>query len=338
MDLPDPLLRFLLEGCRIRCEIRILISKQLVRDFARQDHTDIGLLMDCPADQIHPHAGPDGRDIISAKQVDHVPEGGDHLFRRHKYFCMMAPDKLRDLSRIFQIDRVLFHADCEGLDRLPALSCSNGTDEGRVQSAGKQKSDLCIGNQALFHTADQLVPDLSAGGFKIVPADCLRLRNIAVRDEFPVFVIASRREGLNAVCQADQVFGFTGKYHHAFFIIAVIERPDPDRISCGNILPGLSVIEHTGKLGIQHGKHIRPVLSVQREQDFTVAVAPERIALLLKLRLQCRKAIDLAVADDIAAVQFERLHAGWRESHDGKPVKSEQAVSRVDDPAVVRSP
>ena len=69
MQLPNPLLTLRLERRRRGGEIRVLIPKQLVADLARQQHPDVALLMDGPAEEIHAHAGPDGGDVVRTESI-----------------------------------------------------------------------------------------------------------------------------------------------------------------------------------------------------------------------------------------------------------------------------
>ena len=71
MELPHPLFRFLLERFRAGGKVCIFVAEQLVRHLSGEQHPHIRLLVDGPAHQIHPDAGPDRGDIIGAQQMDH---------------------------------------------------------------------------------------------------------------------------------------------------------------------------------------------------------------------------------------------------------------------------
>lgn len=90
--------------------------------------------------------------------------------------------------------------------------------------------------------------------------------------------------------------------------------------------PGLGIIDDDAQTRIEHFEHIRAVLLVERQQYLTVGLALELIALGYKLLAQLLKAVYLAVADGVAAVQLERLHSLRMQTHDGKPVEAEQAA------------
>ena len=65
VEFPNPLLGFLLEGSGGRGEIRVLVTEELVRNLAGQKHSNVRVLMDVLAHQIHTDAGTDGGDIKS---------------------------------------------------------------------------------------------------------------------------------------------------------------------------------------------------------------------------------------------------------------------------------
>ena len=118
----------------------------------------------------------------------------------------------------------------------------------------------------------------------------------------------SGREGHDALCEFHQVFRFAGEEDHAIFIIAVIERPDADRVAGCDILTRLTVIKYAGELRIQHCEHIRPVLAVHRQNDLTVAVACKCIPFFSQLFPHDFESVKLSVADNIASVQLKGLH------------------------------
>ena len=140
-------------------------------------------------------------------------------------------------------------------------------------------------------------------------ADLLHRRDVPVADERPVLVVISGRKRHDPVADPRQVLGLAGEHGSAVLIIAVVKRADADGVAGGDKYLPLRVVQDQGKLRVQHPEHIRAVLPVQGQQHLTVGLALERIALLLQLPLQLLKAIDLAVADHIASVQLEGLHA-----------------------------
>ena len=118
----------------------------------------------------------------------------------------------------------------------------------------------------------------------------------------------SGREWHNALRESHQVFRFAGEEDCTVFIIAVIERPDADRVAGCDILTRLTVIKYAGKLRIQHCEHIRPVFAVHGQNDLTVAVACKCIPLFSQLFPHDFESVKLSVADNIASVQLKGLH------------------------------
>ena len=96
---------------------------------------------------------------------------------------------------------------------------------------------------------------------------------VRITNELSALIVAARREGHDFLRETDQVFRFAGKEDHSVVIIAVVERPDPDRVAGGYILLLFGVINDAGKFGIEHSEHIGPVLTVQGKDDLAVAVA-----------------------------------------------------------------
>ena len=116
--------------------------------------------------------------------------------------------------------------------------------------------------------------------------------------------------------------------------MAVVKRSDTDRISCGDILACLCVINYHGELGVKHLEHIHAVLTVHGENNLAVRAALECI-FLAELFLCFFKSVKLAVAYCIASVQLKGLHSVGSQSHNRKTVKAEKSLARINDTAVV---
>ena len=162
--------------------------------------------------------------------------------------------------------------------------------------------------------------------------------DIPVAVKFPIFAVVTGREGEYAPAKAHQVLGLAGKDQNSRLVVAVVQRPDADGVTGGDIAAGSCVKEDEGKLRIQHGEHIRAVFFVQGQQHLAVGAAGKGIALGGELRLELLKAIDLAVAHQVFAVQLKGLHTLAAQAHDGQAVKAHEAHAGVNDAAVVRPP
>ena len=171
----------------------------------------------------------------------------------------------------------------------------------------------------------------------------------------------SRREWHDLFDQSCQIFGLRSKDISSVVPDSVIQWPDSDRISGGDICILFPVVHDQGKLCIQHAEQIRSVLPVKRRQDLAVRITDKGIAFLNQIFFQRTKSINLSVAgkDQLTFVRYfvslraifqirqggccaipiyKRLHAIFRQAHDGQAVKSDPPVARIDDSAVIRPP
>ena len=160
------------------------------------------------------------------------------------------------------------------------------------------------------------------------------LSGVGVAVELPALPVAAGREGAHAPHQPDEVLRLAGEEHRAVHVVAVEEGADAYGIARCDELVRLGVVDDAGELGVEHAEHIRPVLAPEREQHLAVGAAFEGV-LGGEFFLYLFIAVDLAVADDIAAVQFKGLHAGGVKAHDGQAVKAEYAVVELNNTAVV---
>ena len=203
MKLADALFGLLLELLRRGRKVGVLIAKQLVGNFARQNHAQIGVFVDPLAKKIHAHARADGRNIIRAQHPDDLFEAVQHLLLCHIDLGVLASDVVRHLLGVFEVDRVLAHADGKRADRRIRLARGDRADERRIEAAREQEPDLRIGHEALFDTANELVVNLRAHRVQIIVTDRLRLCNVAVADKFSVLVVMSGRERHDLVAERD---------------------------------------------------------------------------------------------------------------------------------------
>ena len=146
----------------------------------------------------------------------------------------------------------------------------------------------------------------------------------------------SGRKRHDLIAQPDKVLRLACKDDHAFFVVAVVQRANADGVARGDIFLRAPIKQDQRKFRVEHFEHIHAVLKIQRQQNLAVRAA-DKFILLFQLLLELLEAVNFAVADDVAAVALKRLHAAGRQAHDGKPVKTEQALAGVYNPAVVRS-
>ena len=99
-------------------EIRIFIAKEFVGYFAGEQDTDVRMLVDILADQIHSHARPYGSDIVCSDGRDNGLKGIDNIIPCYDYFRMVAADVVGDFSGVFKVNSILIHSDGERLNGL----------------------------------------------------------------------------------------------------------------------------------------------------------------------------------------------------------------------------
>ena len=203
VKLADAFFGLLLEFFGRGRKVGVFITEQLVGNFARQNHAQIGVFVDPLAKKIHAHARADGRNIIRAQHPDDLFEAVQHLLLCHIDLGVLASDVVRHLLGVFEVDRVLAHADGKRADRRIRLARGDRADERRIEAAREQEPDLRIGHEALFDTANELVVNLRAHRVQIIVTDRLRLCNVAVADKFSVLVVMSGRERHDLVAERD---------------------------------------------------------------------------------------------------------------------------------------
>ena len=159
--------------------------------------------MDPLAKKVHAHARADGRNIIRAQHPDDLFQTIEHLLLRHIDLGVVASDVVRHLLGIFEVDCVLAHADGKRADGRIRLARGDRTDKRRIKTAREQKTDLRVGHEPLFDTANELIVNLRAHRVQIIVTDRLRLCDVAVADELAVLVVMSGRERHDLVAERD---------------------------------------------------------------------------------------------------------------------------------------
>ena len=334
MQLPDPLFRFLLEFLRAGGKVRIFVAEKLIGNLSREQHPQVCVLVDVFAYQIHADGGPDGGDIVGAQQRHHMGQGFQHVVLRDNDLRMVGAQIVRHLTGIFQVDGVDVHADGEGPDGLFADPGGHGTDQTGIQTAGEQEAHGGVGIQPLFNAGGELFPNAAAGGFQIVRAAIGRGAHIPVADEFAVLIVMSRGKGHDLCAQAYQIFGLAGENNLAVFIVAVVQRPDADRIPGSH--KGFAVKENHGELRVQIPEHFGALLLIKGQQDLAVRVTVEDMALLLQTFPDSPEAVNFAVADHGGVFPDKGLHTHFGQPHNSQPVKAQEAPGDGDDPAHIR--
>ena len=144
------------------------------------------------------------------------------------------------------------------------------------------------------------------------------------------------RKGQNPRGDSHQVFGLTGKNNGAIGIIAVIQRSDTDGVPGRDVGAGPGIIQNAGKLRIQHGKHIRSILLIQRQKHLAVRLTDKGI-LPFQLPAELLKPIDFPVAHHHISVQDKRLHSFRVQAHDGQTVKTKKALTCRNNTGIIRT-
>ena len=337
MQLADTLGRLLLKCRRARREVRILVAEELVGDLAREQHTQVGLLMDGLADEVHTDARTDGRDVIRAEQRHDLRQRLNHILARDDDLGVVGVQILRHLAGIFQVDGVAAHADGKCADGLFEQLCRDCAHEAAVQAAGEQEAERRVGIEPLLHAGDELFADVRADSLQIILADGVDLRHVAVAGELTVGIIVTGRKRHHIVHETDKVFRLAGKDDRALGVVAVVQRADADGVARRDKTAALGVIDDHGKLCVETAEHVQPLAFVEREQDLTVGFALERLALGDQPLTDGTKTVDLTVAHERAAITCERLHAFRMQPHDGQPVKAERRRADVQHARIVRA-
>ena len=168
---------------------------------------------------------------------------------------MVAADIVGGFLRVFQIDRVFFHADRKRANRFFEQSLRHGAHERRIQSARKKKAQRRIGVEPLFDPRNQLFANIFAENVGLRLFDARYVRDIAVPHERAVFIIMTGRKGKHFFRDRNKVFGFACKRDFSVRHVSVIQRSDAYGIARGKIDLFLRVVNHAGKFRVEHGEH-----------------------------------------------------------------------------------
>ena len=106
MKLPDALFSLCLKFLGRGGKVRVLVAEELVGNFTGQQHPQIRMLMNVVAHQIHADGGPDGGDVIGAKQGHHLGQGFQHIFLCNNDLPVVGTDKVRYLPGVFEVNGV----------------------------------------------------------------------------------------------------------------------------------------------------------------------------------------------------------------------------------------
>ena len=338
MQFAYALLRLLLKRRGRRREIGVFVAEQLVRDLPREQHADIRHRMDLLADEIHSHARADGRDIERGERTDDKIEIAKHFVARHIYFRMLAADVVGDLLCVFQVDRVLLHADGKRADGFFGKFLRDGADERGIQPAREQKSDGRVRVEPLFHARNEFFADIRAHGIEVVRNRLFHARNVLVAVKLPAAVVMPGRKGRHLPFHdGDEVFRLARKHDLPVGQIAVVERADPDGIARGNILPAVAVIDHAGELRVEAAEHFNAVQLVEREQDLAVGIGGEREPHFFQTGALFAESVQLPVAHGKTFAAAEGLHPLGVQPHNGETVKPDVPLSHLAKTAHIRS-
>ncbi len=294
--------------------------------------------MNLLAEQVHAHAGPDRRDIPGSQNPDHFRQGIQNFLLRHRDLGMIAADVFGDFSCILQVDRINIHADRKGSDRLAAGFLRNCADQRAVKTAGEQEPDRGIRIQTLQNPIRELVMNLLACGLQIIGRSLFRMPDGRIRNESAIFIIRSRRECMNVMRNRHQTCRRAAEADLSVLGIAVEHRPDSDRIATRDEGVLLRVIDDHGIFAVQMIEHASSVFLIKRKNDLTVAVRTEGVSFRFQFFPDWSESVQLAIAYDIRTIFLKWLHSGFIQSHDGKPLESENAFSFQNyDPAHIRA-
>ena len=251
---------------------------------------------------------------------------------------MVCADVVRDLTCILEVDRIDIHTDRIGLDRLLQKLLRNRTDERGVETTGKQEADRRVRVETLLHTLDEEIVDVVGDLLEIVVCVVfVHHGQIVIADELTILIVVSWWKWLDFMTETHEVLRLGGKCQRAVVGGAIVEGTNTDRIPRRDVVIGLCIVDDECELCVEHTEHLGAELTPERKQDLAVRIGLEGIALLRELLTQRAETVDLAVADHVGAIQFERLHAGVGQAHDGETIEAEVAVTGVDDTGIVRS-
>ena len=293
------------------------------------------MFSDVLADQVHADAGADGGDVVGAQQLHHRLQRVQHVLLADDDLGVVAADEVGHLAGVLQVDGVDIHADGEGADLLAQGLGRDGAHQGAVQTAAEQEAHRRVCVQALLHALNQQLPQVAAGVVDAGHLELIHVGGVGVAGELAVGPVAAGREGEDGLAQAHQVLGLAGEGHAAVGKHSIVQRADADGIARGHEGLALRVVDDECKFRVQRLEHLQAVFPVQGQQDFAVGFALEAVLRLQALAHRA-EAVELAVADHVAAVQLKGLHAARVQTHDGQPVEAQISALHLDHAGHVR--
>ena len=151
------------------------------------------LLVDLFADEVHAHGRADGRDVEGAEGGDDRLQRGEDLLARDVDLGVFAAYVVGDLLRVFEVDRVLIHADGEGADGLLPRRRVPMEQTRELSSPPERRKPSGASASSRFLTArDELFADVSAHLVQPVRAVLRRGGNVLVAVELPLVIIVPR--------------------------------------------------------------------------------------------------------------------------------------------------
>ena len=253
-----------------RSEIGVLVSEKLIGYLSREKHPYVGGFMNPFTKQVHSDRSTDRSNIISSENRYDLRQRIYHVFLCNDNLGMDTADIIGNLFGILKIDGVPVHTYCKGADRFAEKLCGNCTDKRGIKSSAEKKSERRVGIKAFFYAANELFLNFLARCIEGLMNEILRLCDVMVANKFVVGEIMSRREGNYLFAQRNEIFGFACEENCSAGVISVKKRADTDRISCGDELLFLSVVQNESKFGVKHFKHFAAVFTIERKENFTV--------------------------------------------------------------------
>lgn len=112
-----------------------------------------------------------------------------HLLPGHIDLGVLCADEVRNLSGIFQVDGVRFHADGKGADMSAQDLRGNGAHKAGIKTAGEQKAEGRVGVQPLVDAENEKFANLFADCVHVAGHIFGNGRGVGVPGKFAVRVI-----------------------------------------------------------------------------------------------------------------------------------------------------
>ena len=326
VQLADALFRLPLEGFRVGREVRVLVAEEFIGNFAGHQHPDVGVFVDVLAHQVHADGRADGGDVVGAQKLHHMGQRLQHVLRGDDHVGVVALKVIGHHAGVLEVDGVLRHADGKGADGLIQKPCRDRADQRTVKAAAQEETQRRVGVHPLLNARHEPRTDAFADGFHVAIEVLLGLGDIRIAGDFAIHRVAAGREGQDGFRKAHQVLGFAGVDQRAVGEAAVVQRADADRIPGGDQHVFFGIVQDQRELRVEVFEHVQPLFAVERQKKLAVGLALKLIPPGKRL-LDWAEAVQFAVAYHHVAVQRERLHAGFRQAHDGQAVEAKPALS-----------